>query len=61
MVAAEKMRSQLRRNRKQSLPPPTAPTTDNTALLAATIQSILANPDLTPEARNAAIMALTAR
>lgn len=62
LIAAEKMRTQVRRNRKQSLPPPpTAPTTDNTALLAATIQSILANPDLTPEARNAAILALTTR
>jgi len=30
-------------------------------ILAATIQSILANPDLTPEARNAAILALTAK
>lgn len=29
--------------------------------LAATIQAILANPDLTPEARNAAILALTAK
>lgn len=62
LVAAEKMRAQLRRNRKKSLPPPpTAPTTGNTALLAATIQSILDNPDLTPEARNAAILALTAK
>lgn len=62
LVAAEKMRAQLRRKRTAALPPPPpAPATANTALLAATIQSILANPDLTPEARNAAILALTAR
>lgn len=44
---------------------PTAPTTTIPAssanvLLASTIQSILANPDLAPDAKNAAIMALTA-
>lgn len=62
LIAAEKMRAQLRRKRTAALPPPPpAPATANTALLAATIQSILTNPDLTPEARNAAILALTGK
>lgn len=58
LVAAEKMRKQIRQKRLADTAPASVSAAP-TALLASAIQSVLTNPDLTPEARNAAILALT--